>query len=166
MKKRAPAPRTRKSKILSPQALARVLAHARKNGQRVVYTNGCYDILHTGHVTLLENARRLGDVLVVALNADASVRRLKGPSRPINGLKDRLQVMAAVESVDYVTWFTEDTPLKSILKLHPDVLVKGGDWKIPQIIGAREVLDWGGKVYSLKLVPGRSTTRIIEKSRE
>lgn len=161
--KKSAQPRTRKSKILSPQALARVLARSRK-GKRIVFTNGCYDILHAGHVTLLENSRKLGDVLVVALNTDASVKKIKGPSRPINGLKDRLQVMAAVEAVDYVTWFAGDTPLKEILQLHPDVLVKGGDWKVPQIVGAREVLDWGGKVYSLKLVPGRSTTRIIEKS--
>ena len=147
------------SKIKSPKALKRILSK-KKNG--VVFTNGCFDLLHKGHVTYLEKAKQLGKLLVVALNTDASVRGLKGTGRPINGLADRLDVIAALESVDYVTWFDEPTPLGLIQLLEPHVLVKGGDWKPSQIVGSREVLARGGKVKSLKFVPGRSTTKMIE----
>jgi rfaE bifunctional protein nucleotidyltransferase chain/domain len=162
-------PRKLLSKIKSPDALKRLLAVARKkkgrNCPRVVFTNGCFDILHKGHVLYLQNARAQGDILVVAVNSDDSVTRLKGPERPINALADRLEVMAALECVDYVTWFEEDTPLKAILKIHPDILVKGGDWKADQIVGGKEVVDWGGKVRSLRYIEGRSTTQIIERAR-
>lgn len=151
-----------RKKILSPAALKRALARSRG---KAVFTNGCFDIVHRGHAEYLERARALGDRLIVALNTDESVRRLKGPERPINPLEDRLAVMAALESVDYVTWFGEETPLELILKLRPHVLVKGGDWKPEQIVGSREVLSWGGRVRSLPYLEGRSTTRIIEKSR-
>lgn len=159
------SPRTRKldSKILSATALARKISSKRR-GQKYVFTNGCFDILHAGHVTYLQQARAQGTQLIVALNDDASVRRLKGASRPINLLKDRLQVIAALESVDYVTWFAGDTALPEIKKIAPDVLVKGGDWPVDQIVGAREVLGWGGEVKSLAFVRGRSTTRIIKKA--
>ncbi len=153
-------PRKLVSKIASPSALRRRFPR----GTRVVFTNGCFDLLHKGHVTYLERARALGDVLVVALNDDASVRRLKGPARPLNGLADRLEVIAALESVDFVTWFHEDTPLRAIVAIRPDVLVKGGDWKTEQIVGGREVKAWGGKVKSLTFVPGRSTTKLIAKA--
>lgn len=150
------------SKIRSPKALRRILARHRSG---VVFTNGCFDLLHKGHVTYLERARKLGKVLVVAVNSDASVRGLdKGPGRPINPLADRMEVMAALESVSYVTWFDEATPLDLIRLLKPHVLVKGGDWKPSQIVGSQDVLARGGKVRSLKFVPGRSTTQIIERA--
>jgi rfaE bifunctional protein nucleotidyltransferase chain/domain len=155
--------RTLKSKIKSAAALKKALSSRKK--RKVVFTNGCFDILHKGHVTYLEMARKQGDILVVALNTDESVKALKGPNRPINSLADRLDVMAALECVDFVTSFGDETPLNLILALRPDVLVKGGDWKPDQIVGGREVLAWGGRVKSLSFVKGRSTTRIIEKSR-
>jgi D-beta-D-heptose 7-phosphate kinase/D-beta-D-heptose 1-phosphate adenosyltransferase len=150
------------SKIKSPEALKRTLA--KRGRKRVVFTNGCFDLLHPGHVQYLQNAREQGDYLVVALNSDASVSRLKGPERPINSLADRLQVMAALECVDFVTSFEEDTPLNLILKLRPDFLVKGGDWKAQDIVGGPEVLSWGGKVKSLRYIQGKSTTEIIRRA--
>lgn len=155
------------SKVKSPAALKRALATARKGRRKpkVVFTNGCFDLLHKGHVTYLERARAQGDLLVVALNSDDSVKRLKGPARPVNALADRMEVMAALECVDFVTFFEEDDPLKLITMLRPDVLVKGGDWKVDQIIGGREVLSWGGKVKSLTFVEGHSTTKMIERAR-
>lgn len=151
------------SKIKTPATLKRLLS-VQKNKNRVVFTNGCFDLVHKGHVRYLQKARSLGDILVVALNSDESVRRLKGPTRPINALPDRMEVLAALECVDYVTWFDEDTPLKLIILLHPAYLVKGGDWKPSEIVGSDEVLAWGGKVRSLPFVDGYSTTRLIEKS--
>ena len=163
-------PRRRQSKILSATNLQAQLKKLRKGSKskqpKIVFTNGCFDLLHRGHVDYLERARRLGDLLIVALNSDASVRRLKGPERPLNSLSDRLQVMAALECVDFVTSFGEDTPLKLIQALVPDVLVKGGDWKAAQIVGSEVVLAAGGKVRSLNFVEGRSTTRLIEKARQ
>lgn len=152
---------TIQKKIKSPRGLQRILA-SKKSG--VVFTNGCFDILHKGHVSYLERAKKLGKILVVALNTDESVRELKGPTRPINTLGDRMEVIAALASVDYVTWFSDETPLKLIQLLKPHLLVKGGDWKPSQIVGSKEVLARGGKVRSLKFVPGRSTTRIIERA--
>ena len=150
------------TKIKSAAALRRLL-RAKRHG-RVVFTNGCFDLLHPGHVRYLERASRLGDLLVVALNSDESVRKIKGPSRPLNRLADRMEVVAALESVSYVTWFGAADPLTLILSLRPHVLVKGGDWEIDQIVGAREVLSWGGKVKSLPYHRGHSTTRLIRKS--
>ncbi|OFZ70755.1 MAG: ADP-heptose synthase [Bdellovibrionales bacterium RIFOXYD1_FULL_44_7] len=155
-------PRPLLSKIKSAEALAKTIKSTNK---RTVFTNGCFDLIHKGHVSYLQKARSLGDILIVALNSDASVKRIKGPSRPLNSLKDRLEVMAALESVDYVTWFSEDTPLKVIRLLGPKVLVKGGDWKIEQIVGAQDVIARGGKVFSLPYVKGRSTTRLLHKAR-
>lgn len=131
--------------------------------KRIVFTNGCFDILHRGHVTYLEEARKLGDLLVVGVNSDASVKRLKGPERPINNENDRAYVLSQLKSVDFTEIFTEDTPLNLILKVKPKVLVKGGDWKIDQIVGAKEVLHDGGDVFSLNFVDGYSTTSIIHK---
>lgn len=131
--------------------------------ERLVFTNGCFDLLHPGHVTYLNLARKLGSKLVVALNDDASVKRLKGSTRPIHRLSDRMLVIAALESVDYVTWFEEDTPLETILTLKPKVLVKGGDYEPEQMVGYQEVLSWGGKVKSLPFVEGHSTTGILRK---
>ena len=132
----------------------------------LVFTNGVFDILHRGHVTYLAEARALGAALVVALNSDASVRRLgKGGDRPINALADRMAVAAALESVALVTWFDEDTPLARILECRPDHLVKGGDWSADRIVGAAEVRSWGGQVHSIAFQHQRSTTTLLSKIR-
>lgn len=135
----------------------------RFDGKKVVFTNGCFDILHRGHVTYLNEARKLGDALIVGLNSDASVKRLKGPQRPINNELDRMFVMQNLRCVDAVEIFAEDTPLELIKLIRPKVLVKGGDWKIDQIVGGREVISWGGEVLSLNFVNGYSTTSVINK---
>lgn len=135
----------------------------KNQGKKIVFTNGCFDILHRGHVTYLAEARKLGDLLVVGVNADASVKRLKGPERPINNEKDRCFVLSQLKSVDFTEIFTEDTPLNLILTVKPKVLVKGGDWKIDQIVGGKEVQSMGGEVFSLNFVNGYSTTSLIEK---
>jgi len=151
------------SKICSPDSLAARL----KTLQRpLVFTNGVFDILHRGHVTYLAQARALGAGLLLALNSDASAKKLgKGDDRPVNTLEDRLAVVAALESVTLVTWFEEETPLKLILAVKPDVLVKGGDWKPEAIVGGTEVKGWGGSVHSIPLVAGRSTTSVISRIR-
>ena len=132
----------------------------------LVFTNGCFDILHRGHVTYLAQARALGAVLVVGVNSDASVRRLgKDADRPVNPLHDRMAVLAALESVSMVVPFDEDTPLSLILACRPDVLVKGGDWQIEDIVGAREVQGWGGAVHSIPFLHERSTTALLNKIR-
>ena len=132
----------------------------------LVFTNGVFDLLHRGHVTYLAQARAAGTSLVVALNTDASVRRLgKGDDRPLNALPDRAAVMAALEAVSLVTWFDEDTPLELILALKPDVLVKGGDWRPEDIVGATEVSSWGGAVHSIPFEHERSTTALLKKIR-
>ena len=132
----------------------------------LVFTNGCFDVLHRGHVTYLAQARALGAALVVGVNSDSSVKRLgKGGDRPVNPLPDRMAVLAALESVSMVAAFDEDTPLNLILACHPDILVKGGDWKIENIVGANEVQGWGGKVHSIPFIYERSTTAILSKIR-
>ncbi len=132
----------------------------------LVFTNGVFDIIHRGHVTYLARARALGASLVVALNSDASARRLgKGDDRPINTLADRMAVIAALESVALVTWFDEGTPLARILECRPDHLVKGGDWPADAIVGAKEVQSWGGKVHSIAFEHDRSTTKLLSKIR-
>ncbi|MDK9725557.1 MAG: D-glycero-beta-D-manno-heptose 1-phosphate adenylyltransferase [Sterolibacteriaceae bacterium MAG5] len=132
----------------------------------LVFTNGCFDILHRGHVTYLAQARALGAALVVAANSDASVKRLgKGDDRPINRLEDRMALLASLECVSLVTWFDEDTPLQRILDIRPDILAKGGDWPVEKIVGYREVLDWGGQVHSIPFIHERSTTALVEKIR-
>ena len=151
------------SKLCEPAQLAgRIAALPRP----LAFTNGVFDILHRGHVTYLAQARALGASLVVAANSDASARRLgKGEDRPINRLEDRMAVLAALEAVDLVTWFDEDTPLALILACRPDVLVKGGDWKPAAIVGAREVASWGGTVHSIPFRFERSTTATLKKIR-
>jgi len=150
-------------KMCQPENLAaRVAALPRP----LVFTNGCFDILHRGHVTYLAQARALGAALVVGVNSDASVRRLgKDADRPVNLLHDRMAVLAALESVSMVVSFDEDTPLSLILACRPDVLVKGGDWQIGDIVGAREVQGWGGKVHSIPFLHERSTTALLNKIR-
>ncbi len=132
----------------------------------LVFTNGCFDILHRGHATYLAQARALGASLLVAVNTDDSVKRQgKGNDRPINALEDRMAVLAALECVSLVTWFDEDTPLLRILESRPNVLVKGGDWPVDRIVGASEVLDWGGQVHSIPFIHQRSTTALLDKIR-
>jgi D-glycero-beta-D-manno-heptose 1-phosphate adenylyltransferase len=133
--------------------------------RKIVFTNGCFDLLHVGHVRYLQEAKAQGDLLVVGVNADASVKRLKGPTRPIQNENDRAEILAALGAVDYVIIFPEDTPAELIQNVRPDVLVKGGDWKPEQIVGSSFVQSYGGQVKSLQFVDGRSTTKIIEKSK-
>lgn len=130
--------------------------------QKVVFTNGCFDVLHRGHVTYLAQARDLGDCLVVGLNTDASVKRLKGESRPINNENDRAFVLAALSSIDYIVLFEEDTPKNLIEQIKPDILVKGGDYQIDNIVGADFVLKNGGQVLTIPFVDGYSSTKIIQ----
>lgn len=151
--------------LVPADELAVILEEARERGDRIVMTNGCFDILHAGHVSYLEEAKSLGDQLVVAVNDDASVARLKGASRPVTPLEDRMAVLAGLAAVDWVVPFSEDTPAALIAKLRPDVLVKGGDWKVDQIAGADCVLANGGEVRVLKFKPGRSTTALIDAIR-
>ena len=151
------------AKICPPaQLTARVAGLARP----LVFTNGCFDILHRGHVTYLAQAATLGAGLVVSLNSDASVKRQgKGADRPVNDLGDRLAVMAALECVTLVTWFDEDTPLQRILESRPDLLVKGGDWPLDKIVGGAEVRGWGGTVHSIPFIHQKSTTALLDKIR-
>jgi len=135
----------------------------RARGKKLVFTNGCFDILHIGHVRYLQEAKKCGDILVVALNSDASVRELKGPARPLQNEQDRAEILDALNAVDHTLIFDQATPLDLIKILVPDVLVKGGDWPIEQIIGSEFVLSQGGQVRSLKFVEGRSTTNVVEK---
>ncbi|HMG16553.1 MAG TPA: D-glycero-beta-D-manno-heptose 1-phosphate adenylyltransferase [Saprospiraceae bacterium] len=133
---------------------------------RVVFTNGCFDILHIGHIQYLQEAKSLGDKLVVGINSDSSVKRLKGEDRPINNETDRAMVMAALGVVDGVIIFDEDTPLQLITELNPDILVKGGDWPLDKIVGAEYVINNGGEVFSLPFISGYSTSNIIQKIKE
>jgi D-beta-D-heptose 7-phosphate kinase/D-beta-D-heptose 1-phosphate adenosyltransferase len=151
-------------KILPLKRLLSRVAMWRSAGDRVVFSNGCFDILHIGHITLLEEARRRGDRLIVALNSDESVRQIKGPLRPIVGEHERARILAALNAVDAVIVFNERTPLKLIEAIRPDVLVKGGDYREEDVVGAREVRAWGGRVELIPLVEGISTTRLIAKA--
>ena len=152
------------NKICSPGAL---VAEVARRARPLVFTNGVFDILHRGHATYLAQSRELGASLVVALNTDDSVRRLgKGSDRPINNLEDRMALVAALQSVDLVTWFDEDTPLNLIVACKPDVLVKGGDWPAEKIVGAKEVLGWNGSVRSIPFEFKRSTTETLSRIRQ
>lgn len=138
----------------------------KKSNKLIVFTNGCFDILHIGHVRYLQEAKKQGDILIVGVNSDQSVKRLKGPTRPVQREEDRAEILAALACVDFVVIFDEDTPLEIIKKIQPDVLVKGGDWKPENIVGSDVVLAAGGKVLSLHFVEGHSTTNIISRARE
>ncbi len=158
-----PGPPAFEAKIAAPADLAERVALLPRP---LVFTNGCFDILHRGHVTYLAQARSLGASLIVAANSDASVKRLgKGDDRPVNPLADRMALLASLECVSLVTWFDEDTPLQRILECRPDVLVKGGDWPVEKIVGYREVIAWGGTVHSLPFIHERSTTALMDKIR-
>jgi D-beta-D-heptose 7-phosphate kinase/D-beta-D-heptose 1-phosphate adenosyltransferase len=148
-----------KNKVLKTSVLVSRLANEKRHGRKIVFTNGVYDLIHAGHVTLLEKSKCLGDILVVGINSDASVKRLKGPKRPLATQEDRALVLAALEAVDFVTFFNEDTPYELLQKLRPDILVKGGDYSLGQIVG-RELVK---KVVRIPLVKGRSTSALVQK---
>jgi D-beta-D-heptose 7-phosphate kinase/D-beta-D-heptose 1-phosphate adenosyltransferase len=156
-------PRRARSKLLSQAQATRLVQAAQRRQERVVFTNGCFDLLHMGHVRSLEQARRLGDRLVVAVNADASVRALKGPGRPLNPVRQRMEVLAALECVDWVIQFRGATPLSVIRALRPDVIAKGGDWTLDRIVGRNEVESWGGRVARLAQVPGVRTSLLVDR---
>jgi D-glycero-beta-D-manno-heptose 1-phosphate adenylyltransferase len=151
------------TKVKSLPALVRAVRRARAAGRRVVFTNGCFDLLHLGHVRYLEEARGLGDLLVVGMNSDASVRRLKGPGRPVVQEEQRAEVLAALTAVDFVVIFGEPDPARVIQAVRPDVLVKGGDWPVTRIVGADFVRSTGGQVRSLPYVEGWSTSHLIRR---
>lgn len=153
----------RGKKIVAFSRIKALASRLRAKGKRIVFTNGCFDILHAGHVKYLEKARSLGDILILGLNSDRSVRKIKGPSRPIVCQKDRAEVIASLGFVDYVTIFGEATPLRLIRAIRPRVLVKGADWKIGKIAGADFVKSYGGRVVAIPLVKGKSTTGLIRK---
>ncbi len=150
-----------KSKIVSIKDAETIRQRLRRQGKKVVFTNGCFDILHAGHVKYLAAARKAGDFLIIGLNRDSSVKRLKGPDRPIMSFGERALLLSYLTPVDLVVGFAEDTPAKLIDKLRPDVLVKGADYRISEIVGAKEVTAWGGTVKRISLVRGKSTSRII-----
>lgn len=152
-----------KDKIKTWEEIGILACQLTKEMKKVVFTNGCFDILHAGHAQYLEEAKALGDILIVGLNSDHSVRRLKGESRPIISQEDRALLLAAIECVDYVVIFDQDTPLNLIKLIQPDVLVKGGDWKVADIVGSETVLAKGGEVFSLPFRDGISTSNIISR---
>lgn len=152
-----------KEKVKSLKELIPVISGLKSAGKKIVFTNGCFDLLHYGHVKYLQDAKQKGDILVVAINRDASIKRIKGIKRPVVNEKDRAYIIAALESVDYVVLFKEDTPLNLIKSLKPDILVKGADWDIGNIVGADFVKSYGARVSAINLAKGRSTTRIIKK---
>ena len=152
-------------KIKTKKELKDIISSLKKQGKRIVFTNGCFDILHYGHIKYLQDAKGLADVLVLGLNSDFSVKKIKGPARPINKQLDRVRVLSALSCVDYLTIFSEDTPLRLIRLIQPDVLVKGGDWQTEKIVGADFVKARGGKVLAIPYIKGYSTTKLINKIR-
>jgi len=155
--------RDTKDKIVQRDALARIMRDIEAAGKKVVFTNGCFDLIHVGHVRYLREARLLGDVLVVGLNSDSSVQAIKGPSRPLQPEGDRAEILASFECVDYVTLFDEETPHALIAAVVPNVLVKGGDWPLDQIVGRDIVEAHGGLVTTIPVIEGRSTTDILNR---
>ncbi len=150
-------------KVKSITSLREILNRLRKKKKRIVFTNGCFDLLHLGHIRYLEKAKQEGDVLVVGLNSDSSVRKLKGKGRPLVPEKERAEILSALEFVDYVTIFSEETPANLIHEIKPDVLVKGGDYSLNEIVGRDYVHSYGGKVVTVNLVKGKSTSNLIKK---
>lgn len=150
-------------KVLTSPQLSRKLKSLHKKGKKIVFTNGCFDILHAGHIRLLARSKKLGDLLVVGINTDRSVKKLKGPTRPVFNEKERALMLAALEPVDFVTFFGEPTPQKLIDRLQPDVIVKGGDYSPKTVVGAQTIKKNGGKVVIFPLVKGKGTSQIIKK---
>ena len=151
------------NKIMNKENAKTQIQDWQKKGEKIVFTNGCFDILHTGHIKYLFEAKSLGNHLVIGLNTDNSVKRLKGENRPLQDEQDRALILAALEAVDLVVLFEEDTPLEIITFLKPDILVKGSDYTIENIVGAKEIVQWGGKVKTIEFINGKSTSMIIEK---
>ncbi len=151
-----------KDKVKPLSQLVKIIPKLKKQGKKIVFTNGCFDLLHYGHAKYLEEARNKGDILIVGVNSDASIRRIKGEKRPILDEKNRLYLVAALGSVDYVVLFKEDTPLDLIRKIRPDILIKGADWKKKGIVGADIIKSYGGRVTTVELVKGLSTTNLIK----
>jgi D-beta-D-heptose 7-phosphate kinase/D-beta-D-heptose 1-phosphate adenosyltransferase len=149
--------------IVDFDEIEKICNSLREQNKKIVFTNGCFDILHRGHIEYLTKAKEFGDVLIVGLNSDTSVQRLKGKDRPINSESDRARILDALKPVDYVVIFEEDTPLRLIQMVKPDVLVKGGDYKVEEIVGSEFVMSYGGKVEIIPFVEGKSTTKIIQK---
>jgi rfaE bifunctional protein nucleotidyltransferase chain/domain len=152
-----------KDKIKTPRELKKILSGLKRQGKRIAFANGCFDILHSGHVDYLQNAKRLTDILVVAVNSDSSVKRIKGKRRPVMNLRDRMRMVAALESTDFVTSFTQDTPLSLIRLLKPSILVKGADWDKHKIVGRDIVGSYGGRVITVPFIKGRSSSKIIKE---
>ncbi|MCD6521695.1 D-glycero-beta-D-manno-heptose 1-phosphate adenylyltransferase [Candidatus Calescamantes bacterium] len=150
-------------KILTRSQAKEIIGKEREKGKKIVFTNGCFDLLHAGHIYLLREAKKEGDILIVALNSDSSVRKIKGTSRPIYPEKERAEILASLEMVDYVVIFEETTPYQIIKELKPHILVKGGDWRINEVVGRDLVESWGGKVKIIPYLSGFSTTHIVEK---
>ena len=151
-----------RDKIKNLQDLIESVGLHKKEGKKIVFTNGCYDLIHIGHIRCFQEGKKLGDILIVALNSDRSVRSIKGPPRPIVPQEERAEIVSSLESVDYVTIFDQDDPLEVISSVKPDILVKGGDWNSNAIVGRDVVESYGGKVFALPLVPDVSTTQIIK----
>jgi rfaE bifunctional protein nucleotidyltransferase chain/domain len=150
-------------KFQNLKSIKKVRLSLKKQGKKVVFTNGCFDLLHSGHVFLFREAKKLGDVLIVAVNDDASVRKIKGPRRPIFPLRERLEILDAIQVIDYLIPFSQETPKKVISSLLPDVLVKGGDWNMNEVVGREEVISAGGKVVLLPHLEGQSTSQILSR---
>jgi D-beta-D-heptose 7-phosphate kinase/D-beta-D-heptose 1-phosphate adenosyltransferase len=151
------------NKILERNALQNKLEELRKKGKKIAFTNGCFDILHVGHVRYLREAKKTADVLVLALNSDSSVRSIKGEKRPLMDEEERAEILASLEFIDFITIFPELTPLELINCLKPDILIKGGDWPEEKVVGREEVKKWGGRVAIIPEIEGKSTTNIVEK---
>ncbi|MDP2855092.1 MAG: D-glycero-beta-D-manno-heptose 1-phosphate adenylyltransferase [Smithellaceae bacterium] len=151
------------NKVLSREILKNKLEALRQEGKKIAFTNGCFDILHVGHVRYLKEAKKTADILVLALNSDSSVRAIKGEKRPLVSETERAEVLAALECIDFVTIFTELTPLEIICYLKPDILIKGGDWPEDRVVGRDEIKQWGGYVTIIPEVAGKSTTNIVDK---
>ncbi|MCK4358257.1 MAG: D-glycero-beta-D-manno-heptose 1-phosphate adenylyltransferase [Candidatus Cloacimonetes bacterium] len=149
--------------IVSRKEIKKIAENLHKQNEKIIFTNGCFDILHRGHIEYLKDAKKLGDVLIIGLNSDDSVKIIKGENRPINSEEDRAEILSQLKPVDFVVIFNEDTPYELIKSIVPDILVKGGDWKIEEIIGSDIVIKNGGKVKSLKYFPTSSTSNIIKK---
>jgi len=152
-------------KTITLEEAGRLLTPRFRKNKRIVFTNGCFDLLHRGHIYYLSRARELGDMLVVGLNSDASVTLLKGSGRPVNMVEARAEVLGALAFVDYIIVFEEETPLNLITRLEPDILVKGGDYKVEDIVGYRELSSWGGRVQTIPLLEGYSSSSIIDRNK-
>jgi D-beta-D-heptose 7-phosphate kinase/D-beta-D-heptose 1-phosphate adenosyltransferase len=151
------------NKIFSTNKLVKIITSLKKRNKRIVFTNGCFDILHAGHISYLKKSKKLGDILVLGVNSDSSVRSIKGPHRPINPLKDRMELLASLQFVDYVCPFRQKTPLNLIKKIRPHILVKGADWQEKNIVGADFVKSYKGKAVTVSFKKGYSTTSLIDK---